>query len=91
MEYAWWRDLFLVIAVVRFGLVMGVETCGGGVTCERSAERRRHSGSTCLGIRREMKEDEDDDDENDNVGMGFTVVVYNRQFPITGTVPIFLF
>lgn len=25
MEYAWWRDLFLVIAVVRFGLVMGVE------------------------------------------------------------------
>lgn len=42
MEYAWWRDLFLVIEVVRFGLVMGVETCGGGVTCERSAERRRH-------------------------------------------------
>lgn len=40
MEYAWWRDLFLVIEVVRFGLVMGVETCGGGVTCERSAERR---------------------------------------------------
>lgn len=41
MEYAWWRDLFLVIVVVRFGLVMGVETWGGGgVTCERSAERR---------------------------------------------------
>lgn len=38
-------------------------------------------------IRREMKEDEDDDE--DNVGMEFTVVVYNRQFPITGTVPIF--
>lgn len=37
-----------------------------------------------------MKEDEDDeDDEDDNVGMEFTVVVYNRQFPITGTVPIF--
>lgn len=53
MEYAWWRDLFLVIAVVRFGLVMVGETCGSGVTCERSAERRRHSGSTCLGIRRE--------------------------------------
>lgn len=33
MEYAWWRDLSLVIAVVRFGLVMGVETCG--VTCKR--------------------------------------------------------
>lgn len=32
--------MFLVIEVVRFGLVMGVETCGGGVTCERSAERR---------------------------------------------------
>lgn len=31
---------FLVIAVVRFGLVMGVEACGGSVTCERSAERR---------------------------------------------------
>lgn len=25
MEYAWWRDLFLVIVVVRFGLVMVVE------------------------------------------------------------------
>lgn len=62
---------FLVIAVVRFGLVMGVETCGGGVTCERSAERRRHSGSTCLGIRREDDNDEDDedDDEDNNVGM----------------------
>lgn len=35
MEYAWWRDLFLGIEVVRFGLVMGMETCGGGVTCER--------------------------------------------------------
>lgn len=46
-------------------------------------------GRTCLGevgIRREMK-----DDEDDNVGMEFTVVVYNRQFPITGTVPIFFF
>lgn len=31
---------FLVIAVVRFGLVIVGETCGGGVTCERSAERR---------------------------------------------------
>lgn len=30
MEYAWWRDLFLVIVVVRFGLVMVGETCGGG-------------------------------------------------------------
>lgn len=51
-------------------------------------------GRTCLGevgIRREMKEHEDDEDEDDNVGMEFTVVVYNRQFPITGTVPIFLF
>lgn len=71
MEYAWWRDLFLGIEVVRFGLVMGVETCGGGVTCERSADRRRHSGSTCLGIRREDDNDEDDD-EDDNVGMEFT-------------------
>lgn len=35
-----------------------------------------------------MKEDEDDD-EDDDVGMEFTVVVYNRQSPITGTVPIF--
>lgn len=45
-------------------------------------------GRTCLGevgIRREMKEHEDDED--DNVGMEFTVVVHNRQFPITGTVP----
>lgn len=29
------------------------------------------------------------DDEDDNIGMEFTVVVYNRQFPITGTVPFF--
>lgn len=42
-----------------------------------------------VGIRREMKEDEDDED--DNVGMEFTVVVHNRQSPITGTVPIFFF
>lgn len=34
-----------------------------------------------------MKDDEDDED--DNVGMEFTVVVCNRQSPITGTVPIF--
>lgn len=67
------------------------ETCGGGVTCERSAERRRHSGSTCLGIRREDDNDEDDKDDEDDVGMEFTVVVYNRQFPITGTVPMFFF
>lgn len=84
-----------MIAVVRFGLVMGVETCGGGVTCERSAERRwggHASGEVgTVGIRREMKDDEDDEDEDDNVGMKFTVVVYNRQFPITGTVPIFFF
>lgn len=39
-------------------------------------------------MRREMKEHEDEDDD-DNVGMEFTVVVYNRQFPITGTVPFF--
>lgn len=32
--------MFLVIEVVRFGLVMVGETCGSGVTCERSAERR---------------------------------------------------
>lgn len=45
-------------------------------------------------------EDDEDDDEDNNVGMmrmimlGWmesTVVVYNRQSPITGTVPIFLF
>lgn len=46
-----------VVARLVFGgaicLVMVGETCGSGVTCERSAERRRHSGSTCLGIRRE--------------------------------------
>lgn len=47
MEYAWWRDLFLVIAVVRFGLVMGVETWGGGVTCERSCGKEM--GRICLG------------------------------------------
>lgn len=44
MEYAWWRDLFLVIAVVRFGLVMGVETCGGGVTCDERSTKRRWVG-----------------------------------------------
>lgn len=50
----------------------------------------RKGDGTCLGIRREMKEDDDNkDDKDDNVGMEFTVVVYNRQFPITGTVPIF--
>lgn len=38
-----------------------------------------------------MKDDKDDDDEDDNVGLEFTVVVYNRQFPMTGTVPIFFF
>lgn len=54
-------------------------------------------GRICLGevgIRREMKEDEDDnedEDEDDDVGIEFTVVVYNRQFPITGTVPMFFF
>lgn len=58
----------------------------------RVKEVRKGDG-TCLGIRREMKEHEDDDDEDedDNVGMEFTVVVYNRQFPITGTVPNFFF
>lgn len=52
----------------------------------RVKEVRKGDG-TCLGIRRE--DDNDEDDEDDNVGMEFTVVVYNRQFPITGTVPFF--
>lgn len=55
----------------------------------RVKEVRKGDG-TCLGIRREDDNDEDDkDDEDDNVGIEFTVVVYNRQFPITGTVPFF--
>lgn len=58
----------------RGGAIWFGDGCGTcGVTCERSAERRRHSGSTCLqvGIRREDDNDEDDedDDEDNNVGM----------------------
>lgn len=41
MKYAWWRDLFLVIAVVRFGLVMGVELV---VVVSRVKEVRKGDG-----------------------------------------------